>query len=166
MSFFASVDPDTFTSDPAPWALVDYDYSVTRIAAEERGFEWAPRAEYRPVTAHPANPLLVAFRRDRGISHDNQAVRDDAWSVGLTRVLTILATGDRTIPATTASRRIDNVLDSIARDSGNPADARTRITETVEHAHRVITRLHGETLPAKHRSTFIAKTAAGKQVRA
>lgn len=160
MSIFASVDPDTFTSDPAPWALVDFDYSVTRITHEERGFEWAPREEYRPATAHPANPVLVAFRRGYNPASPDHDARTHAWAAGIDRVATILGTGNRNTPATPASRRIDQVLDSVARDATGPADARARITEAIDHARKVISRLDTYDAPVKRRSTFIPKQAA------
>lgn len=32
--------------DPLPWALADYDYSVSRIAKKETGFDFSPRNGY------------------------------------------------------------------------------------------------------------------------
>jgi hypothetical protein len=141
MAIFASVHPDRFTNDPAPYAHLDYDHSVARLPYPADGFEFAPRAEYARPTTHPVNPLLEAFRRgyDSGFRSQDFLMLD--WLQALGRANEFVVTGTHTSPAGTVTRRIDAILDRIARSAPDAYTARSEIRDLLGHTIHVIARL-------------------------
>ncbi|MGW8431612.1 hypothetical protein ACWGJ9_11015 [Curtobacterium citreum] len=141
MSIFASVHPDTFSDDPAPYVHIDYDYSEARLPRPADGFEFAPRAEFARPTTHPVNPLLVSFRRSYqgGFRSQDELILD--WLQALTRANEFLTTGTHTIEAGPATRRIDAILDRTSRTAPDAYAARASIEVLLRHTVHVIGRL-------------------------
>ncbi len=141
MTLFASVHPDTFNDDPAPYAHIDYDYSVARLPRPADGFELAPRPEYARPTTNPANPLLVAFRRgyDSGFRSQDALIVD--WLQALGRANEFILTGQHTMAPGPVTRRVDAILDRTARAAPDAYTARTEIRDLIGHAVHVIGRL-------------------------
>jgi hypothetical protein len=141
VSIFASVHPDTFNDDPAPYVHIDYDYSEARLPLPANGFEFAPRPEYARPTVHPVNPLLVAFRRgyDSGFRSQDHLILD--WLQALTRANEFLLTGKHTMLAGPVTRRVDAILDRTSRNAPDAYTARADIGNLLRHAVHVIARL-------------------------
>lgn len=141
MSIFASVHPDTFNTDPAPYVHIDYDYSEARLPQPADGFEYAPRPEYAQPTTHPVNPLLAAFRHayQHGFRSQDELIID--WLQALTRANEFLTTGKHTMPAGPATRRIDAILDRTSRSAPDAYTARAAIRDLIGHTIHVIGRL-------------------------
>ncbi|WIB65286.1 hypothetical protein [Curtobacterium sp. MCBD17_040] len=142
MTLFASVHPDSFSDDPAPYVHVDYDYTEVRLPYPASGFEFAPRPEYARPTTHDVNPLLVAFRRPTTRNADVSWSTTDVWLAALERTRGYLDTGKHVALASPATDRVDAILNSIAPGAADGRDARARIQAVVDHAYEVLVRVH------------------------
>lgn len=136
MTMFSSRTAESMNRDPKPYLVRGRRYPEGTLPYEalfgDSPVSFDPRPEFTPKTAHPANPILVAFREGR--------VEDAPMDKDALDYLRALSPDQWVYASDQANDELNNA------DTGAAINA---TPEQIGHARRVLTRL--ATLKGDHK---------------